>query len=211
MAKRFDDVAMEWDSNPRRVRLAAAIGDAMLSALVLEPDFAVLDIGAGTGLVSYRILPYVGSVTAVDTSQEMLNQLARKKKKAGVENIETRYWDLEQAPIDQTFDAVISAMTFHHIHDIQHVLQHCFESLRPGGQIAIADLDEEDGSFHEEPEGVFHLGFAHDRFQDYLQKAGFEEIRFTNAHTVEKDTAKGKREFPVFLACARKPDPALQR
>jgi 2-polyprenyl-3-methyl-5-hydroxy-6-metoxy-1,4-benzoquinol methylase len=65
---RFDEKAAEWDANPARVALARAVVDSIRAAVPLRPDVRVLDFGAGTGLVSLGLLPFVGEVTAMDAS-----------------------------------------------------------------------------------------------------------------------------------------------
>ncbi|VAW75528.1 hypothetical protein MNBD_GAMMA13-1229, partial [hydrothermal vent metagenome] len=71
----------------------------------------------------------------------------------------------------------------------------------PGAQIALADLDEEDGSFHPQgTEGVYHAGFERNAFKASLERHGFEDVRFVTAHSISGD----EKDFPVFLALAVK-------
>ena len=87
----------------------------------------------------------------------------------------------------------------HHVEDTDTLLQRFAEHLTPGGMIALADLDKEDGSFHpENTAGVFHSGFDRQAFQALLEKHGFSDVRFVTAHTVKKE----HRQYPVFLAIA---------
>ena len=75
------------------------------------------------------------------------------------------------------------------------------EHLKPGGQVALADLDKEDGSFHQATaEDVYHAGFERQEFKAALERHGFKDIAFFDAHTVER---RG-RPYPVFLAIATK-------
>ena len=76
------------------------------------------------------------------------------------------------------------------------------EQLKPGGFLALADLDSEDGSFHAPgTEGVFHHGFDRVTLQSTLEIAGFDDVQFVTALEVEKE---GKGPFTVFLVTARK-------
>jgi ubiquinone/menaquinone biosynthesis C-methylase UbiE len=204
MARNFDEAALDWDDKPRRVQLAKEIGEAMIAHLHLHPQLSVLDLGAGTGLVSLCIQPHVGTVTALDTSQGMLDVLAQKAKEAGIETIHTLHWDLEASPLPAaSFDVVISAMALHHIENTDAVLTNLHACLKPGGQMAIADLDREDGSFHEDPSGVFHCGFDRGTLQKKVETAGFTNIRFVTASTVQKPKEGGEiKEYPVFTLFA---------
>ena len=73
--------------------------------------------------------------------------------------------------------------------------------VAPGGWIAIADLESEDGSFHDEP--VPHLGFAPAGFLATMQQAGFEAVSHQRVHVMQKPP--GGRSYPIVLAVARRP------
>ncbi|RMF87708.1 MAG: class I SAM-dependent methyltransferase, partial [Nitrospirae bacterium] len=104
-------------------------------------------------------------------------------------------------PLEETFDAVVSAMALHHVEDTERLLRAFARHLRPGGWLALADLDAEDGTFHPpEVEGVYHHGFDRAALAALLERAGFEGVRFTTAHTVEREG----RAYPVFLVTAVK-------
>jgi SAM-dependent methyltransferase len=97
-------------------------------------------------------------------------------------------------------------MTLHHIHDVQGLLARLANILAPGGRLALADLDREDGTFHGDMEGVAHHGFERAAFEDWLRAAGLEDIAIRTAHVMHKSVADGEsREYPIFLATARKP------
>jgi hypothetical protein len=78
--------------------------------------------------------------------------------------------------------------------------------LRNEGHLAIADLDSDDGEFHEDNTGVIHPGFDRNEIKCLLQSAGFEDVEASTACIVPKEVAgKGIREFTIFLVTARKP------
>ena len=73
-------------------------------------------------------------------------------------------------------------------------------ALAPGGWLAIADLEREDGSFHDEP--VPHLGFVPAEFATLLTGAGLVEVRSQRVFVMER--ADRPRSYPIFLAVGRK-------
>lgn len=79
--------------------------------------------------------------------------------------------------------------------DLAPLFRRFRETLRDGGQIALADLDREDGSFHEDARSVFHLGFERSDLLSLLTEAGFTDLEAATAAT----TRKGSREYRVFL------------
>jgi len=199
MSDLFNKKAGDWDTQSIPQQLSKTIGPALINNVTLDPDMEVMDFGAGTGLLTSHIIPFVKSVAAVDISQSMLEQLVSKPE---FNNKVTAYCqNIMHQALDKEFDLIISAMAMHHVEDTTSLLKTFFQHLKPGGQIALADLDAEDGSFHpKDTQGVFHLGFDRKAFSLLLQDAGFEDIQISTAYTVIKDGM----DFPVFLLTGRK-------
>jgi len=199
MSDLFNKKADDWDGQTIPQQLSKTIGPALIEHVSLNPEMDVMDFGAGTGLLTSHIVPLVKNVAAVDISKAMLNQLIAKPEFK--EKVTAYCQDILHDPLDKQFDLIISAMAIHHVKETAQLLKSFAQHLKPGARIALADLDEEDGSFHPpETQGVFHLGFDREAFSTLLKDAGFEEIQFLTAHIVEKDG----RDFPVFLVLGRK-------
>lgn len=199
MTDHFQDKAQGWEQRETIQALSKAIGETVLSHLKLTPDMQMMDFGAGTGLLSGHIAPHVKKITAIDISQSMLDQLSAKPELAG--KVESICQDILAQPLARTFDVVVSAMALHHVADTPALLAAFAQHLNPGGQIALADLDVEDGSFHPpETEGVFHSGFDRTALQAWLSQAGFIDIQWKTAHEVHKE----ERLYPVFVVTALK-------
>jgi 2-polyprenyl-3-methyl-5-hydroxy-6-metoxy-1,4-benzoquinol methylase len=195
----FEDKAKDWDERPVPAQISGGVFAAIERSITLSSDATVLDFGAGTGLVCSKIAPRVARVLAVDISRAMLEKLAAKPELSGKVDIFCQ--DILATPLDQKADLIVSAMAMHHVEDTRALLQALFEHLVPGGQVALADLDAEDGSFHPpETEGVFHAGFARDALGKLLEEVGFHEPTFTTAVSVSKED----RHYPVFLVTATK-------
>lgn len=199
---RFDEIAGTWDEEPRRLALASSVAEAIGTAVPLSPALEVLDFGCGTGLVTLALRPRVGRITGADTSSGMLEQLRRKIAAGTLANVEAVWMDPAQPRLpDGPFDLVVSSMALHHVEDPGPVFRAFLERLRPGGRVALADLDREDGSFHDDARGVFHLGFDRADVARWLEAAGFVDVAVRLA-TVDR---KNGREYPIFLATGRKP------
>ena len=201
MTSSFDERAPTWDEQPRRVQLAADIFAALERAVPLRPDMAALDYGAGTGLLTLALAPRVRRITAVDSSQGMLEVLARKTQAAGLGNVVRLQADFAaDSPPPGPYDLVATAMTLHHVADTGGLLRIFFHLLGEGGFLALADLDAEDGTFHSSQDGIHHWGFDRGTFATWLAEAGFSDVRFATATHVAKS-----RDYSVFLATAQKP------
>jgi cyclopropane fatty-acyl-phospholipid synthase-like methyltransferase len=199
MADLFQEKAREWDVSQMRVQMSTAIGRAILAHVPLREDMTVLDFGAGTGLLSSHVAPRVKAMTAVDISASMLQKLADKPEFQG--KVTTVCQDITQRPLPDRYDLIISAMAMHHVADTNRLFGVLARHLKPGGRIALADLDTEDGSFHSAgAEGVYHHGFARDALQAMLSNNGYTDIRFYTAHSIGREA----KTFTVFLVTAGK-------
>ena len=202
---RFDRVAAEWDANPARVALARAVTDAIRETVSLRPSMEAMDFGAGTGLVTLGILPSVACVTAVDASAGMLRVLDEKLKALRIGNVHTMLCEIGRTPMPAAaFDLIVSSMVLHHIPDVPQMLRQLRPCLRPGGWIALADLDSEDGTFHADSTGVYHHGLDREGVCAWLKAAGFVDTAAREAHRIVRPSADGQtREYPVFLVTGR--------
>ena len=203
MTSSFDARAQTWDDDPRRRKLAESIFAALEQAVPLRAEWTALDYGAGTGLLALALAARVRRVLAVDSSAGMLAVLADKARAGGCANVAGLRADFATDALPAgPFDLVASAMTLHHVADVAGLLRKFFALLAPGGRIALADLDAEDGSFHgPNAAGVHHLGFDRAALARQCAAAGFADVRFSDAARNEKNG----RTYSVFLVAARKP------
>jgi cyclopropane fatty-acyl-phospholipid synthase-like methyltransferase len=195
----FAHKSKSWDMNSKRVQNAKSIAELIVKNIKLNKDMEIMDFGAGTGLLSYFIAPYVEKIVAVDNSPSMLLEFQSKCDEFSCKT-EVIEKDLSTETLDRKFDGIISSMTVHHIEDILALFSKLYEMLNDGGFIAIADLDSEDGSFHSDNTGVFHHGFDREVLEVIANEVGFKEISFDTASVINKP----HREFTVFLMTAVK-------
>ncbi len=203
----FDQAAATWDDNPRRVEMAGVVAQAMVRDVLLTADMKVMDFGCGTGLITRQLAPQVASVTAADTSAEMLAVLMQKAQAGGMRNVDTLLLEPGYPlPAGPTYDAVVSSMVFHHLEDIPHVLERFAAWLQPGGWLAIAELEPEDGSFHSDGRHVLHHGIDPSWLRSQIEALGLSVRSVQMVHTIRRqpEGADQPRDYPVFLLVARK-------
>lgn len=200
---RFNELAKEWDDDPRRVATANAIATAIVKKYIPRSDKRAFEFGCGTGLLTLALAPGFSQIVAMDSSVQMLKVLETKAKTLGTTNIKTLEGSVPETRPGDAFDLIFSSMTLHHIADIRELLAMLFDSCRPGGQIALADLEKEDGSFHDDKPGIAHHGFDQDELTAMISEAGFSDIWFSTADEMEKKGADGRvRHYPIFLVIA---------
>jgi len=195
----FAHKSKSWDMNSKRVKNAKGIAELIVKNIKLDKSMELMDFGAGTGLLSYFVAPFVKKIVAVDNSPSMLVEFENKCDEFSCET-EVIEKDLSFEALDRNFDGIISSMTIHHLEDTAALLSKLYDMLNDGGFVAIADLDSEDGSFHSDNTGVFHYGFDRHLLAQHAQEAGFKDVTFSLASTISKPHA----DFTVFLMTAVK-------
>ena len=200
----FAHKAQGYEANSQRVATVQGIGRSLLSAIELHGDMHLMDFGSGTGLLLEQLAPRVGKVTAVDVSAAMNLELEAKRHRLPCE-LEILPLDLTGEPLHTCldgvrFDGIVSSLTLHHVADIPALLVRFYALLPPGGFIALADLDAEDGRFHPDMSGVYHAGFARESIRALAEQAGFSQVEICTASVAQKPWG----EYPIFLLTARR-------
>ena len=199
----FDVKARSWDDDPVKRERARVIAEAIKASVPLNDTMSALEYGCGTGLLSFALRPSLGSIILADSSEGMLEVLRDKLRSSGISTMRPVALDLAVEPLpDERVDLIYSAMTLHHVPDTDQLLGRFRALLNPAGILCIADLDQEDGSFHG-PEFTGHKGFDRQELAAKASRAGFREIRFSTVFALEKEVAGTRRVFPVFLMVAR--------
>jgi ubiquinone/menaquinone biosynthesis C-methylase UbiE len=139
----------------------ARLREEIIRAARLQPDDRVLDIGAGTGLLTLAAAPGVHQVLAVDISPSMCRHLETKLAGLAMTNVEVRVGNATELPVaERSVDVVLSNYCFHHLRDDdKHVaLSEVVRVLRPGGRLVFGDM-------------MFHVGLREPRDRKLI--AGF--------------------------------------
>ena len=136
----FDRTARDYD----RVERVMALGtgswyrrQALLRA-GLTPGMKVLDVAAGTGLVTREAVAITGSrsrVVALDPSSGMLKELTARLA------IPVLLGRGESLPVgDQTFDFLSMGYALRHLSDLAVALAEFDRVLRPGGRVCLLEI-----------------------------------------------------------------------
>jgi len=121
--------------------------DRVVAALAIEPGAQVADIGAGGGYFTFRLARAVGPgglVYAVDIDPDMVGYLRERAREEKAENVVV----VEATPSDpglpaEGVDLLFTCNTYHHLDDPVAYFREARGTLRPGGRVAIIDLDGE--------------------------------------------------------------------
>ena len=116
--------------------------DEMIAALPAHMERA-LDLGCGTGEIVRRLAGRADHVLGLDLSPRMI-EIARERT-TSMPHVEYRVADLMSVDLpSDSFDAVISVSTFHHV-PLEPALARAASWVRPGGWLLVVDLFDPKG------------------------------------------------------------------
>ncbi len=204
MAVRFDECAHAGSEHldpsyvagyDAKTGFDVGIDVELLQGLGLGPDTTLVDLGAGTGLLSAAVAPLCGRVVAVDPSPAML---AAALARDAFECVEAGFLSYEHRGEPPTI--VYSRNALHHLPDFWKAiaLERIARMLAPGGTLVLRDIvysfapdeaedvleawfaaapaDPKDGWTRAELEA--HVRVEHSTFswllEPMLERAGFE-------------------------------------
>jgi tRNA (cmo5U34)-methyltransferase len=139
----FNRFATEYDTHREYIipDMRRYYGAAVWAMETDSPEPAVLDVGAGTGLMSAFLLEkFPGArLTLMDISENML-EMARQRFAA---RPETRYvtCDYSCSELGGPYDIICSALSIHHLEteDKRQLFSRIYSALKPGGIFVNAD------------------------------------------------------------------------
>jgi ubiquinone/menaquinone biosynthesis C-methylase UbiE/N-acyl-L-homoserine lactone synthetase len=102
----------------------------------------ILDSGCGTGNFSIGLGLKGYSVEGIDISRAMLERASLKKKKAGLDNVEFKEWDIEKGLAlypDANFDCVISVHALYTLREPEAAIREYLRVLKPSGHFILAE------------------------------------------------------------------------
>ena len=205
MGNTFDEQASTWDERPDRRERAERVWNLLKDQLDFNKIKHVLDYGCGTGLLGYQMVDFAEEITFCDTSKPMLDQVEKKRKDAGYENVKTRWADFTKDDLpNEKYDLIISMLVLHHVEAIDKLIGAFNYVLNKGGKFAWIDLDEEDGSFHHYDDSIPHLGFSKTRLNELMSKFGFKMSFYSTELNIKKEIDGEFREYPLFVMVAEK-------
>jgi ubiquinone/menaquinone biosynthesis C-methylase UbiE/biotin operon repressor len=188
MRRYFDELAGKFGRQYVPGRSWKGIAEALIR---LMPPMVIADLGAGEGTISQLMAERAKKVIAIDNSERMVEFGSELARKHGISNLEYRLGDLEDVPIRSgTVDLAFLSQALHHAPHPERALGEAWRILKPGGRLAILDLNRHNFEEAREMYADLWLGFTELEMERMIKGAGFR-----NAETavVYKET-----EAPYF-------------
>lgn len=146
LKRAFDAIASRYDAQRRYIipGMEEFYNAAVWAADTSLEAPAILDIGAGTGLLSALLLQKYpeGKITLIDISSNMLD--VARERFSDNPNVRFVVTDYSREDIQGRYDLVCSALSIHHLEqgDKRRLFSRIFEALNPGGLFVNADQAE---------------------------------------------------------------------
>lgn len=183
----YDLTAAEYDKMGREMVVDVAKTNAanILSRVpgISSASTELMDFAAGTGLLAMLVAPQCKSVTAVDQSEAMIQQLRNKLEAQTdssnrIDNIFPVVTDiLAEDSSDgelkgKQFDVITCTNAYHHISNPKKLTQVLATYLKPGGYLAVVDLikTEKSVEFHNAPRTFEREDGSHKQIEDFGAK-----------------------------------------
>lgn len=201
----FDNKAAEWDMNSMHWDRSKAIANEIIKLIPLNKEMRALEYGAGTGITAFLLHDYLKEIVLMDNSAEMVRVINEKIIKSEVKNLTALNFNLEMDDYkDGKFDLIFTQMVLHHINDIDKIISTFYNLLNLESYLVIADLYEEDGSFHGDG-FTGHTGFNMDSLSGILRKNCFSDVFHETCFVIDRKISETEsKKFEVFIMIAKK-------
>src|SRR5215469_5713026 len=133
--------ASSWDQHASPA--LGSVTSAVFAAATVRPGDAVLDLGCGTGQISLPLAAQGAEVVGIDVSPSMADRLRAEAGRQGLRSVTAVARPIEKLVLEsETFDLIVSSYALHHLRDPDkaRLVQACYQWLRPGGRLVIADM-----------------------------------------------------------------------
>jgi demethylmenaquinone methyltransferase/2-methoxy-6-polyprenyl-1,4-benzoquinol methylase len=143
IATMFDRIAARYDFLNRVLSFGTDVGwrRRALARADIGRGMAVLDVGAGTGDLSFAAAGRGANVVAIDLSAGMLAVLARRATAGQRSRIQPMVGNAESLPLpDDSVDRIVTGFMVRNVGDLGRAFVEFRRVLRPGGRAVVLEL-----------------------------------------------------------------------
>lgn len=104
----------------------------------------LLDLGSGAGndaFIAAKLVGDSGYIIGVDMTEEMIDRANQNKEKLQFKNVEFRFGEIEELPVDSdSIDVVISNCVLNLVPDKVKAFSEIHRVLKTGGRLTVSDI-----------------------------------------------------------------------
>jgi demethylmenaquinone methyltransferase / 2-methoxy-6-polyprenyl-1,4-benzoquinol methylase len=148
IAMMFDRIAARYDLLNRVLSFGTDLSwrRRAIARAEIRGGITVLDVGAGTGDLSFAAAARGADVIAIDLSAGMLAVLARRSTAAQRARIRPLVGSAESLPLpDASVDRIVTGFTVRNVGDLGRAFAEFRRVLRPGGRAVVLELSHPQG------------------------------------------------------------------
>jgi SAM-dependent methyltransferase len=119
--------------------------DEVVTALGLQGNETVFDLGAGSGYFSFKLARAVpqGKVVAADLEPEMIRHIHHKAMMEGVTNLTPVIIKADDPQVPGEADLVFVCDVLHHVQDRAGWLKKAASEMKPGARLVLVEFKED--------------------------------------------------------------------
>lgn len=126
------DASLRWVLGRPLPRMLELVSEAV------QGKEKVLEVAAGTGIVTSAIAQSCDAVVATDYASAMVDALERRVRDAELDNVTCEQADIYALPYEPgEFDAVVAANVLHLVPDLSAALRALQNVIKPGGLLVL--------------------------------------------------------------------------
>ncbi len=203
----LDKITKGWESDPMKIERAFILANEIKRYIKPDKSLNAFELGCGTGILGYFLKDDLCSITLADSSEETIGALKERIDDEHFINLQPLLIDLvKQDAGAKQYDLIFTLMTLHHIADLDTIMTKFSKMLRSNGHLCIADLEKEDGTFHENMANFegYH-GFERADLGELLHRYGLRIHLYKTFYEIKKTMNDGNiKVFPLFMLIAQR-------
>ena len=190
----FDSYAESWNRYSFVQENANNFIKYINEKIQLKKDMLIMDFGCGTGILGLNLINRVKKVVFLDSSKGMIKQV-----KKGISEIKAINYEIIEGDINKykgdKLDLILVANVFHHIEDINYIINKFSTILKKGGKALVVDLVETSNDFH--GGSAPHNGFKPENIVKLFKNNNFTNVKYENFYDINIGMP-----YPQFIVIA---------
>ena len=178
----FDSYAKIWNSYSFVQENTKNFVKYIREKIKLNKDLVIMDFGCGTGILGLNFINDVKKVIFLDPSNGMIKQVQKGLLEKNVINYEIVEGDIDKYK-GEKIDLILVIDVFHHIKDINYIINKFSTILKKGGKVLVVDLFETEHDFH--GGSAPHKGFKPENVVKLFKNNNFSNVKYENFYDIK--------------------------